>query len=299
MPTTEQFKIDRKIIANMTTEGWQTIPHACFEVELDVTLLLGILKEVNSGKTHAEAITFNTAMVKIITEAMKKSPRMNSHLSFSNLFVQGKLTTFEHINVTMPVIIDREVMTTLNVKNVDELSMTGIRDSLNEMIRRAGNTHLPTVMYEVGIHDTMVKLRHLHVIKALGRLIGATLDGTMKRSLHGEEKRKYKAIPETERLTWKDLEQGTVTISNPGMLTKRWKSKCTLLDIIPPQVTAVAINRVDEKPVADKDGNIKVASTSTITVAFDHRALDGADFIAFTREIDIIMGSEERLRGLV
>lgn len=41
---TEHFGIARKIVANMTSESWETIPHAVMSYEADVTDLLKELK---------------------------------------------------------------------------------------------------------------------------------------------------------------------------------------------------------------------------------------------------------------
>lgn len=46
----EHFGIARKIVSNMTSESWETIPHACVTYEADVTKLFDVLKEINSGK---------------------------------------------------------------------------------------------------------------------------------------------------------------------------------------------------------------------------------------------------------
>ena len=37
---TEHFDIQRKIVANMTTESWEQIPHVAYVYEADVTLSL-------------------------------------------------------------------------------------------------------------------------------------------------------------------------------------------------------------------------------------------------------------------
>lgn len=37
---TEHFDIQRKIVANMTTESWEQIPHVAYVYEADVTDLM-------------------------------------------------------------------------------------------------------------------------------------------------------------------------------------------------------------------------------------------------------------------
>ena len=296
---TTRFGLQRKIVAAMTSSGWQHAPHVSVLYEADVTKLLETLREINAGLGLGRMITLNTAMLKIIAEGLKACPIMNGHIHFSDWLARGSVTTIEEINVTMPVMIDRDNMMTLNVRGMEKMSMSEIRDAVKDLIRRARNTHMPQVMYEVAMHDTMQELKHLRIGKAVGRLIGALLDGTWKELLHGEEKRRYKKTPPAERLTWKDLEQGTVTVSNPGMLFKKMNGACLMLEIIPPQIAALAVNMVRDKPVVRKDGSIDTAKIVEMTIVFDHRAMDGNDLVPFLNRVEQLISSPDLLREMI
>ena len=67
---------------------------------------------------------------------------------------------------------------------------------------------------------------------------------------------------------------------------------CALLEIIPPQTTAFAINAAQKKPivVTDENGNdkIEIRLVLPITIAIDHRALDYGDVVPFMRKLDEI-----------
>lgn len=296
MSSTERFDLNRKIVAAMTSDGWRNTPHASFMIETDATRLTEVLKEINAGRSIGEAITFNTAMMKIIVEGLKACPKMNGHVKYSRLLVRGKLTLLDEINVTMPVLVKPGTIVTLNVRGVEKMSMTGIRDAMTDLVRRARNSHLPQVMYDVGFRDTLIELKRFHFIRGFGRLLGFCLDRGKRSLLHGKEKKRYEAIPESERLTWRDMEQGTVTVSNPGSLLKSAVEDCTLMEIVPPQVAAVAIDSVRDKAVVGRDGSIRAAKTVKLTVIFDHRALDGSDCVPFVRKVCEIMGSPEVLK---
>ena len=296
MPATERFGLQRKIIAAMTSAGWRHAAHVSFLYEADITRLLETLKEINKGRSIGSAITFNTAMMKIVVEGVRACPKMNGHIRYNELLTRGRVTTFENIDVTMPVMIDENTMMTVNLRDMGRKSIGEIRDAVADTIRRARSSHLQQAMYEVAMSDTMKELKRLHIFKALGRLIGFWLDGGGKTLLHGAEKRRYKAIPETERLTVRDLEQGTITITNPGMLFKRWNGVCAVLEIVPPQIAAVAINMPRNKAVVDRDGTIRAAKSVELTIVFDHRALDGADLVPFVRRVDQIMSAPETLK---
>lgn len=86
--------------------------------------------------------------------------------------------------------------------------------------------------------------------------------------------------------------QGTTTISNLGSVYREQKGLCALLEIIPPQTTAFAINAAQKKPivVTDENGNdkIEIRLVLPITIAIDHRALDYGDVVPFMRKLDEI-----------
>ena len=43
----EHFGIARKIVSNMTSESWETIPHASLSYEPEITKFLDVVKEIN------------------------------------------------------------------------------------------------------------------------------------------------------------------------------------------------------------------------------------------------------------
>lgn len=96
---TEHFGIARKIVSNMTSESWETIPHACVTYDADVTKLFEVLKQINNDKTKSQKITVNTAMLKVIVEGLKACPKMNGHIEFNRKLVRGKVTTLENIDI--------------------------------------------------------------------------------------------------------------------------------------------------------------------------------------------------------
>ena len=295
MSAKKRFGLQRKLVAAATSGEWRNAPLMSVLYEADVTRLIGVLREINAGRSTGDAISFNTVILKIIAEGIKACPKMNGHIHYNNFLARGKVTTFDSIDVTMPVLLGQNNTMSLNIRGVEDMSLSDIRDAVSGAIRRARNSHMPQVMYELALHDTMKELRHFHVFKALGRFIGLLLDGSTKELLHGKAKREYKQIPAEERLSWRDLEQGTITVTNPGTLLRSCNGRCVLMTIIPPAIAAVAVNNVLDKPLVGKDGTIRPGKTVELTVIFDHRALDGADLVPFFRCLDKIFASPEVL----
>ena len=72
----EHFGIARKIVSNMTSESWETIPHATMTYDADVTELFKERKKLNEGVTDkTKKITINTIMLKIICEGLRQRRR--------------------------------------------------------------------------------------------------------------------------------------------------------------------------------------------------------------------------------
>jgi pyruvate dehydrogenase E2 component (dihydrolipoamide acetyltransferase) len=78
------------------------------------------------------------------------------------------------------------------------------------------------------------------------------------------------------RLTRDEITGGTFTVSNLGMFGVRQFDAI----INPPQVAILAVGALEARPVV-RDGAIAVGQRMTVTLACDHRVVDGADAAAF------------------
>lgn len=85
------------------------------------------------------------------------------------------------------------------------------------------------------------------------------------------------ALAHSGRLKQADLEEGTFTISNMGMLGVESFSAL----ITPPQVAALAVGTIRGEVVIDEHEELLVAPILRLTLSADHRVLDGADAAEF------------------
>ena len=249
---TEYFGIQRKIVANMTTESWQNIPHVTYMYEPDVTKFFKEYKKLNQNRSGDEKITFNTLMLKVITEGLKAAPVMNSHIEFDRKLVRGRIDTFSDINISMPTILPNGQMMTINLRDFGNKNLDEMTAYINDVRRRAEKTNLTEAMYSVSFDNTMKNLKKGRIFQTIGRLYGANFGKCKISQFRGKAKREYESIPETERLTIKDLEQGTVTVSNIGSTYLAQRGATALLEIVPPQVCALSVGAVLEKPLVVK-----------------------------------------------
>lgn len=295
---TENFKIARKIVSNMTTESWNDIPHTTMSYEADVTDLLKKYKKLNS--ISEEKITINTLMMKIICEGLKAAPKMNCTLDFNKKLVRGTLNYHDNIDISMPMILNTGEMMTVNMHDMGNKNLDEMTRAINDTARRANNSDMNEVMYEVSLDNTLTGLKHGKVLQALRRLYGSKMPGRHQvKTLKGKAKKEYYSISEKDRLTKHDIEQGTTTISNLGSIYRAQKGECFLLEIIPPQVSAFAVNAIQKRPIVTEDefGNdkIEIRKILPITIAIDHRALDYGDVVPFFEKLDEVFSNPQTI----
>lgn len=299
---TENFKIARKIVSNMTAQSWEEIPHVTMTYEADATELLEEIKRLNDERAQGEdKITINTVMLKIICEGLKAAPKMNTTLDFNRKLVRGTLKYHDQIDISMPMILHTGEMMTVNMHDMGSKTLTEMTCAINDTVRRANNSNLEEVMYEVSIDNTLTGLKQGKILQAIRRLYGSKMPGKHQvKVLSGKAKKEYYSIPEKDRLTKHDIEQGTTTVSNLGSIYREQKGFCALLEIIPPQTTAFAVNAVQKRAVVVTDENsndkIEVRKIIPITVAIDHRALDYGDCVGFFKRLDEIFANPSLIR---
>lgn len=292
----EHFGIARKIVSNMTAESWETIPHAVVTYEPEVTKFLDVIKEINKDKSKEERLTINTVMLRVIVEGIKACPAINAHINFNRRLVRGEVKTFENIDISMPMILKSGEMMTINMHGMESKSISQMRDAIADSSRRANNSDLNEVMFEVSLDNTLNGLKQGKISQTINRLIGSKTGKHKVKTLKGKAKKEYYSIPESDRLTKHDIEQGTITISNLGSVCRDWNGLCTILEIIPPQVCAIALGATQLVPIAEEDGTVRTGYKLPITIAFDHRALDMCDVVPFMNRLNEIFANPEIIK---
>ena len=296
---TNHFGIQRKIVANMTSESWFAVPHAGPVAEFDVTDLLDAFEKLRASGRLQHKLSINTLLLKIIAEGLKEAPSLNAHITYSQRFVKGKVEQFDEIHFSVPMALPNGEMMTINFHNFENKTLDEMSAYIDDVRRRLENTNLAEAMYEVSMDNTLTALRHLKIGTVLGRLAGAKLGKHRIKTLSGKAKRDYLAIPKTERITKRDIEQGTITVSNMGATDRGRVGQMSILEIIPPQVAVIALYAITERPwvvtKADGEKEIAVRKILPVTVLFDHRACEYADVIPLLNKIRSVCANPEQI----
>lgn len=288
-----RFGIQRKIVANMCTESWQNIPHVSYQYEPDVTKFMEAFKKFSAEKNveGKSKITLNSVLLKAIAEAIEVDPMINAHIHYEKGLVRGKVTEFDNIDISVPWILPDGNMMTITMKDMGNKTLREIADYQADINRRLEKTNLVEALYSVAFHDTLDKLKHGHIIRAIKRLYGANSNKRHRIvRLKGAEKKAYKAIPDTDKITRDDLKQGTITVSNVGADTRGLSGEVAMLMIIPPQVCVICIGTLQKKPMVITDENgedkVEIRTVLPINIVFDHRALDFGEVRPFLTKME-------------
>jgi pyruvate/2-oxoglutarate dehydrogenase complex dihydrolipoamide acyltransferase (E2) component len=297
----ERFKIMRKIVAHITTESWDNVPHCSFIYEPDVTEFIAEYKALKNRYSPEQNITFNSLMLKVIVEGLKAAPHLNAYVQYNRTSSRGTVDVIEEINISMPCKVDEENTITINVQNTDKKSLAEINTYVADVRRRAENTNLDELYYRVAFKQSMEELKELKVFLVIRRLFVGRVGKDKVHPLTGKAKAEYDKIPESDRLTIKDVRQGTLVVTNIGSLVRNSPVSIALLEIVPPQVLAIAITSATEKPgvVMDENGKkvIKPRSFMPLCIAFDHRAYDFDALVPFINKLDEIFANPKVMQN--
>jgi pyruvate/2-oxoglutarate dehydrogenase complex dihydrolipoamide acyltransferase (E2) component len=300
MGETEIFDLPRRVVSHMTSKSWRDIPHVSYLYEPDVTefyreyrLLAG--EWAGGGKK----LSFNTVMLRAILEGLKSAPKLNALVSYSHKKSEGSLKTCSDINISVPWMLPDGRMITPVLLHTESKSLEELAGSIEEMTARIKKTNVDELLYRAARADTVGELKKLH-LGIFRRILASQIGFHRIRGLSGKEKSKYYRIPEEKRLTDGNLISGTVVVSNIGSLYPGQKGCFGLLEIIPPQVFAVGLGALQEKPgvYATQAGEkaIGIRNFLPMCLAFDHRAVDFSVLVPFLKTLDRIFAEPGVIR---
>ncbi|KAL1334849.1 hypothetical protein HN51_063802 [Arachis hypogaea] len=106
-----------------------------------------------------------------------------------------------------------------------------------------------------------------------------------------KELARLQQLASENKLTSEDISGGTITLSNIGAIGGKFGSP--LLNL--PEVSIIAIGRIQKIPQFDGNGNVYPVSLMTVNVGADHRVLDGATVSRFCNEWKQLIENPELL----
>ncbi|MBR5410004.1 MAG: 2-oxo acid dehydrogenase subunit E2 [Clostridia bacterium] len=285
---TKYLSIQRKMVAEMTSKSWQEIPHVSFSYEPDITAIFDLYQK----EIKPLGLSFNTLILRIIVEGLKCAKAMNAEIVYNYRLAGGKVITKDEISISMPMILPSGEMMTVTLRNVNDMSLVQLRNTIIDIRRRSFSTDLNEVMYDIAKGKLIERMLHGQIVSQGVKILLNQFGKGKARHMRGKEKRDYESIPATDRLTKKDLDPGTVTVSNVGSLYPGMRGSFSLLEILPGQVVAIGLGAVQDRATVlkDREGNKDLAARKIfpMCIAFDHRALDFNEIVPFIKRLDEI-----------
>jgi pyruvate dehydrogenase E2 component (dihydrolipoamide acetyltransferase) len=287
------FDLQRRVVSHMTSSSWRTVPHVSFVYEPDVTEFIHTFKKPDEDK-----LTLNTVVLKIIAEGLKRAPTLNAFVDYNQNKGEGSVIIKKEINIAMPWLLADGRMITPTILDCGNKSLRQITDDIANIKRKIANTDVNELLFSAIRNDTIKEMKKLN-FNILKRIIAAKITRHPVKGMRGKEKENYYSIGKEDRLTKEDLLSATISVSNIGSLYKDLKGYFGMLQIIPPQIFALGINALQERPGVYIDSNnvkaIGVRKYLPLTIVFDHRAVDFYALIPFIKECDQIFNNPERL----
>lgn len=296
MSETKVFDLQRRVVSHMTTKSWRSIPHVTYLYEPDIT---EFYEEFRTLADHADRssrkLSFNTVMLRALIKGLKASPDLNATISYNFKKGKGMLRTCDHINVCVPWLLPDNSIITPVIQHAETKTLDTLSECVSELAKKIENTNVDELLYRAAFSDTVSELKRFN-LGVFKRIFASMISFNRVKGLSGQAKKHYYKTPESSRLSADNLTSGTVTISNIGSIYKEQKGYFGLLEIVPPQVFAIGLGAVQEKPgvFIDNDGNkqIGIRKVLPMCLAFDHRAVDFCALVPFLKTMDHVFSEK-------
>jgi len=294
----KKFNILRKAISYETNEAWTTVPHVTFIYEADATELLNEFNKLNEKNNQSLKLTINTLLLKICTEAIKAAPQVNAHIKYNPKRITGEIKVIKSINITMPWALENGEIIPITLRNFEDKTLVEMQEYINKTAQKIANCNLHIPMYQAATNTLIKEMKKGHLLKGIHAFIGMTLD---KSKPNKKDIKEYDKIPLDNKITPDDLQPGTITISNGGSVCKELKGFVGIFNIATPQIFAIGICSIQEKPCVIKNENneksIEIRKVIPLCFAFDHRALNFDEVVPVIQKVEYIFEHSELLRN--
>lgn len=123
----------RKLIADHMVMSKQTSPHVTSFIEVDVTDIVDWRNATKDRfqKQYGEKITFTPIFIEAVAKAIRDFPMINVSVEGTNIIRK------QNINIGMAAALPTGALIVPVIKNADQLNLTGLAKSVNDLANRA------------------------------------------------------------------------------------------------------------------------------------------------------------------
>ena len=298
---TEYLNIRGRLLSNVLVNAQRDIPSVACTYDADVTKLLKVYNELKENRSFR--LTFNTLMLKILTECLKEAPRLNAHAEYNHRKTSGHLIIKKHIDVAVAVRLQNGETFQVKVKHLEEKSLKETAEAVEEIKEKLKETNMKRVLFNLAGKRMAGYAAKGKIITTLSQFTSAYFGKAKIAKLSKLFKKKYYTSSQPKKknsLKLDDFSEGTVCFTNWGTLYDGLDVNITYIPPLYPQVFLFGIGRTKkEKDVfKNEEGvvDIEYKDILPVTMVFDHKIGGASDLVPFIRALDKILENPEIIK---
>lgn len=293
--TVKYFNLKSRVSGYILTKAQQNIPTVGYNYEADVTKFWEEFRNLKESCDYP--LSFNTLMMRVLVEGLKAAPKLNAHLKFNTTSSCGTLVMKKHIDVAMPVVLENGETFPVKVKETENKSLKELSEQINELLERLKKTNVDKVMFDVITQRTV----GLMLSGAVVPTVAQTVTGYVGKHKVAKLKGLFHPAPRDGSMLFMDeLNEGSVCLTNWGVLYDGLNGNVTYTPLLYPQTFLMAMGAVKESDYAfrNEKGEVDIGTKKLlpITLMFDHRIGAFNDVMPFIKKLDEIFANPEIIR---
>ena len=289
------FGLRSRVSGYILTKAQQNSPTCGYNYEADITKFWEVFQALKENCGYE--LSFNTLMMRVLVEGLKAAPILNSHIEFNTTSSCGTIITKKHIDVAMPVLLKNGETFTIKVRETEDKSLKELSAQIKDLFERLKSTDIDKVMFDV-ITKRTIGLLLKGDVKAT---IAQTFTGYVGKHKVAKLDGRLKPAPrDGSMLFTEELDEGSVCMTNWGLLYNGLNGNVTYTPLLYPQVFLFAMGVVKDTDYAfrNEKGEVDIATKKTlpITLMFDHRIGAFNDVMPFIKKLDEIFQNPEIIK---
>lgn len=291
----EYYNLKSRVTGNVLTNAQKTIPAGGYHYEADITKFWEEFRALK--ETCGYHLSFNTIMMRVLTEGLKAAPRLNAHMEYKHMASCGRLIVKKNIDIAVPILLETGETFPIKVRNVEKMNLKELSEEFERLVTTLQTTDTDRVLFDIILQRLIGYVLQGKLVSTaaqiatgyVGKYKVAKVSGLFKHAPHNGTS-----------LQVQDMNEGTVCLTNLGSLYKGLNGNVTYAPILYPQVFIMAIGSVQDQEYAfrNENGEVDLGTKKIlpINIMFDHRIGGFADVIPFIKKLDEIFANPEVIK---
>lgn len=293
--TVNYFGLRQRVTGYILTKAQKNIPTCGYNYEADLTKFWEEFQNLKA--TCGYHLSFNTVMMKVLSEGLKAAPKLNAHIKYNSTSSCGTLVMKKHIDVAMPVVLENGETFPLKVRETENKSLKELAEQIDDLMDRLKKTDIDKVFFEVIAQRTVGLLLTGEFVSTVAQTVTGYVG---KHKVAKLKDHFYRNPRDGSILLMEELNEGSVCLTNWGPLYEGLNGNVTYTPLLYPQTFLMAMGSIRDTDYAFKneDGVVDIGTKKLlpITLMFDHRIGAFNDVMPFIKKLDEIFQNPEIMR---